>query len=212
MSTADRITPSDLVLYRSPKGVVKVGVLVRDETVWLTQRALSELFAVGVPAIAKHLKNIFESGELDASATVSKMEMVQHEGAREVTRAVDFYNLDPVIAVGYRVNSYEATQFRIWATRVLRDLSTQGFVLDDERLKQGTTVFGKDYFDGLLERIREIRASERRFYRPVYVAGGRSRDERVCGALAGPRRCLVPAAGRSYRVTGPAVRATGGSA
>ncbi len=169
MSTSSKgpITPSDLVLYRSPKGVVKVGVLVRDETVWLTQRALSELFAVGVPAIAKHLKNVLDSGELEASATVSKMEMVQREGEREVTRTIDFYNLDAVIAVGYRVNSYEATQFRIWATGVLRELITKGFVLDDERLKQGTTVFGNDYFDGLIERIREIRASERRFYQKV---------------------------------------------
>lgn len=165
--TAKAITPSDLVLYRSPKGAVKVGVLVRDETVWLTQRALSELFAVGVPAIAKHLKNIFDSNELEPAATVSKMATVQREGEREVTRTLEFYNLDAVIAVGYRVNSYEATQFRIWATGVLRELITKGFVLDDERLKQGTTVFGTDYFDGLLERIREIRASERRFYQKV---------------------------------------------
>ena len=164
---AGPITPSDLVLYRSPQGVVKVGVLVRDETIWLTQRALSELFSVGVPAIAKHLKNIFDSGELDAGATVSRMEMVQREGERDVTRSLDFYNLDAVIAVGYRVNSYQATQFRIWATGVLRALITKGYVLDDERLKAGATVFGKDYFDGLLERIREIRASERRFYQKV---------------------------------------------
>jgi hypothetical protein len=166
MSTGP-ITPSDLVLYRSPKGVVKVGVLVRDETVWLTQKALSELFAVGVPAIAKHLKNIFESGELEEAATVSSLETVRREGSREVRRTVEFYNLDAVIAVGYRVNSYEATQFRIWATGVLRELITKGYVLDKERLEQGPTVFGKDYFDGLLETIREIRASERRFYQKV---------------------------------------------
>lgn len=166
MSTGP-ITPSDLVLYRSPKGVVKVGVLVRDESVWLTQRALSELFAVGVPAIAKHLKNIFDSGELDPHATVSKLETVQREGDRQVTRSREFYNLDAVIAVGYRVNSYEATQFRIWATGVVRELITKGYVLDKERLEQGSTVFGKDYFDGLLEQIREIRASERRFYQKV---------------------------------------------
>lgn len=165
--TAKPITPSDLLLYRSPRGVVKVGVLVRDETVWLTQRALSELFAVGVPAIAKHLENIFESGELQEASTVSKMEMVQREGTRDVSRTVAFYNLDVAIAVGYRVNSYEATQFRIWATGVLRELITKGFVLDDERLKQGPSVFGQDYFEALLERIREIRASERRFYQKV---------------------------------------------
>jgi len=158
------ITPSDLVLYRSPKGVVKVGVLVRDETVWLTQQALSELFAVGVPAIAKHLKNIFESGELEPSSVVSILETTGPDGKNYQRQ---WYHLDAVIAVGYRVNSYEATQFRVWATGVLRELITKGFVLDDERLKQGTTVFGKDYFDGLIERIREIRSSERRFYQKV---------------------------------------------
>lgn len=158
------ITPSDLVLYRSPKGVVKVGVLVRDETVWLTQRALSELFAVGVPAIAKHLKNIFDSGELAPEAVVSILETTGPDGKHYQRQ---WYNLDAVIAVGYRVNSYEATQFRIWATGVLRELITKGYVLDKERLEQGPTVFGKDYFDGLLETIREIRASERRFYQKV---------------------------------------------
>ena len=110
------------------------------------------------------MKNIFESGELDRAATVSKMEMVRSEGRREVTREVEMYNLDAIIAVGYRVNSYQATQFRIWATRTLREFIIKGFVLDDERMKQGKTVFGKDYFDDLLERIREIRSSERRFY------------------------------------------------
>lgn len=158
------VTPSDLVLYRSPKGVVKVGVLVRDETVWLTQQALSALFAVGVPAIAKHLKNIFDSGELDQRAVVSILETTGSDGKNYQRQ---WYALDAVIAVGYRVNSYEATQFRIWATAVLRDLITKGYVLDKERLEQGPTVFGKDYFDGLLETIREIRASERRFYQKV---------------------------------------------
>lgn len=160
-------TPSDLLLYTGPDGRLSIRVLVRDETVWLSQRVLSELFAVGVPAITKHLKNIFDSGELDPMATVSKMEIVQTEGSRSVTRQVDMYSLDAVIAVGYRVNSYQATQFRIWATGVLRELIIKGFVLDDERLKQGKSVFGKDYFDDLLERIREIRASERRFYQKV---------------------------------------------
>ena len=158
---------SDLLFYSAPDGKVKVSVLVRDETVWLTQRSLSELFAVGVPAITKHLKNIFDSGELERLATVSKMEIVQAEGTRTVSREVEIYGLDAVIAVGYRVNSYQATQFRIWATGVLRELIVKGFVLDDERLKQGKSVFGKDYFEDLLERIREIRASERRFYQKV---------------------------------------------
>jgi hypothetical protein len=158
---------SEFILYAAPDGAVKVGVLFRDETAWLTQKALSELFGVGVPAVTKHLKNIFESGELDPQATISKMEIVQTEGSREVTRAVEFYNLDAIIAVGYRVNSYQATQFRIWATKTLREFMVKGFVLDDERLKQGTALFGKDYFDELLERIREIRASERRFYQKI---------------------------------------------
>ncbi|HEX4954955.1 MAG TPA: virulence RhuM family protein [Thermoanaerobaculia bacterium] len=158
---------SALLLYTAPDGAVKVGVVFRDETAWLTQKALADLFGVGIPAIAKHLKNIFESGELDPAATVSKVEMVRTEGARQVTRAVEHYNLDAIIAVGYRVNSYQATQFRIWATRTLREFMIKGFVLDDERLKQGKAYFGKDYFEELLERIREIRASERRFYQKV---------------------------------------------
>lgn len=158
---------SEMLLYTAPDGAVKVGVLFRDETAWLSQKALAELFGVGVPAIAKHLKNIFESGELDPGATISKMEMVRTEGARQVTRTVEVYNLDAIIAVGYRVNSYQATQFRVWATKTLREFMIKGFVLDDERLKQGKTAFGKDYFDELLERIREIRASERRFYQKI---------------------------------------------
>ncbi|WP_164008287.1 RhuM family protein [Pyxidicoccus trucidator] len=158
---------SEFLLYTAPDGTVKVGVLFRDETAWLTQKALAELFGVGVPAINKHLKNIFESGELEPAATVSKMEMVRVEGAREVTRTVEVYNLDAIIAVGYRVNSYQATQFRIWATKTLREFMLKGFVLDDDRLKQGKALFGKDYFDELLERIREIRASERRFYQKI---------------------------------------------
>ena len=160
-------TGSDFLLYTAPRGAVNVRVLVNNETVWLTQKALSELFAVNIPAISKHLKNIFESGELDASATVSKMEIVQVEGGRSVSRDVEVYNLDAIIAVGYRVNSYQATQFRIWATNTLREYLIKGFVLDDERLKQGRAAFGKDYFEELLERIREIRASERRFYQKI---------------------------------------------
>jgi hypothetical protein len=158
---------ADFFLYTAPDGAVKVRVLFKDETAWLTQKALAELFGVRVPAIAKHLKNIFDSGELSPEATVSKMEIVQREGDRDVGREVELYNLDAIIAVGYRVNSYQATRFRIWATKTLREFIIKGFVLDDERLKQGKAIFGKDYFDELLERIREIRASERRFYQKV---------------------------------------------
>ena len=159
--------PGQFLLYKAPSGAVNVDVFFQGETVWLTQKTLAELFGVQVPAIAKHLKNIFESGELSREATVSKMEIVQSEGGREVLRQVEFYNLDAIIAVGYRVNSFQATQFRIWATRTLKEFIIKGFALDDERLKQGTKVFGKDYFDELLERIREIRASERRFYQKI---------------------------------------------
>jgi hypothetical protein len=155
---------SEFLLYSAPDGAVKVRVLLKGETAWLTQKGLAELFGVKVPAVTKHLKNIFDSGELGRAATISKMEIVQTEGGREIAREVEFYNLDAIIAVGYRVNSYQATQFRIWATKTLREFIIKGFVLDDERLKQGKTLFGKDYFDELLERIREIRASERRFY------------------------------------------------
>ena len=158
---------SEFLLYVASDGAVKVSVLFRDETAWLTQRSLAELFGVQIPAVTKHLKNIFESGELERGATISKMEIVQSEGGRKVAREVELYNLDAIIAVGYRVNSYQATQFRIWATQTLREFMIKGFVLDDERLKQGKTVFGKDYFDDLLERIREIRTSERRFYQKV---------------------------------------------
>ena len=135
---------SEFFLYAAPDGAVKVRVLFRGETAWLTQKALAELFGVKVPAINKHLKNIYESGELGRAATVSKMEIVQTEGDREVIREVDFYNLDAIIAVGYRVNSYQATQFRIWATGTLREFMIKGFVLDDERLKQGQARRGKN--------------------------------------------------------------------
>lgn len=166
MTTPHRREP-EFLIYTAPDGEVRVRVLFRDETAWLTQKALAELFGVGVPAVNKHLKNIFTSGELSREATVSKMEIVRPEGGRRVARDVEFYNLDAIIAVGYRVNSYQATQFRIWATKTLREFVIKGFVLDDERLKQGKTLFGKDYFDELLERIREIRASERRFYQKI---------------------------------------------
>ena len=162
MTTQD----TSLLLYRTDDGQTRIEVVYRNEDFWLTQKTLAELFAVGVPAVSKHLKNIFDTGELVPKATVSKMETVGKEGDREVRRQLDFYNLDAIIAVGYRVNSYEATQFRIWATKTLREYLVKGFVLDDERLKQGKS-FGKDYFDELLERIREIRASERRFYQKI---------------------------------------------
>ncbi len=158
---------NQFLLYTAPNGAVSVEVFFKDETVWLTQKVLAELFGVKVPAVNKHLKNIFDSGELTRGATVSKMEIVRNEGGREVAREVEFYNLDAIIAVGYRVNSYQATQFRIWATATLREFIIKGFVLDDERLKQGNKAFGKDYFDELLERIRAIRASERRFYQKI---------------------------------------------
>ncbi len=152
------------LLYTAPDGAVKVDVYFKDETVWLTQKALAELFGVKVPAVNKHLKNIFQSGELVEDSVISILETTAADGKRYQTR---FYNLDAIIAVGYRVNSYQATKFRIWATKTLREFIVKGFVLDDERLKQGKRVFGKDYFDELLERIREIRASERRFYQKI---------------------------------------------
>ncbi|MCC7402620.1 MAG: virulence RhuM family protein [Chitinophagaceae bacterium] len=154
---------SDIILYSSPEGNIKVEVMYSGETFWLTQKRLAELFGVEVPAVSKHLKNIFETGELQEDAVVSKMETTAADGKNYVTA---FYNLDAIIAVGYRVNSRQATQFRIWATKTLREFIIKGFVLDDERLKQGKR-FGKDYFDELLERIREIRASERRFYQKI---------------------------------------------
>ena len=162
--------PGQFLLYTAPDGAVKVNVFIQQETVWLTQKALAELFGVKVPAINKHLKNIFETGELQAAEVVSILETTTPHGAIEgktQTQNTQFYNLDAIIAVGYRVNSHQATQFRIWATKTLREFIIKGFVLDDERLKQGKQVFGKDYFDELLERIREIRASERRFYQKI---------------------------------------------
>lgn len=154
---------ADIILYTSPKGDVKIEVTFDDETFWLNQKKISELFDVESHTITYHLKEIFKSGELQEKSTTRKIRVVQKEGKRDVSRDIDFYNLDAIIAVGYRVNSFQATQFRIWATKILREFIIKGFVLDDERLKQGKR-FGKDYFDELLERIREIRASERRFY------------------------------------------------
>ncbi len=158
---------SNFIFYSDMDGNVKIEVIVKDETVWLTQRAMADLFGVKVPAISKHLSNIYESGELDKNSTISFLETVQKEGKRDIARSIEYYNLDAIIAVGYRINSYQATKFRIWATKVLREFLIKGFVLDDHRLKQGSSLFGVDYFEELLERIREIRASERRFYQKI---------------------------------------------
>ena len=155
---------NEFLLYTAPDGAVKVDVFLKDDTVWLTQKALAELFGVQRPAITKHLRNIFSTGELVENSVCSILEHTAGDGKNYSAK---YYNLDAIIAVGYRVNSFQATQFRIWATKTLREFIIKGFVLDDERLKQGKQVFGKDYFDELLERIREIRASERRFYRKI---------------------------------------------
>ena len=154
---------SDIIFYRSAEGNVKVEVFYSGETFWLTQKKMAELFGVEVPAVSKHLKNIFETGELEERAVISKMETTASDGKNYM---MTYYNLDAIIAIGYRVNSRQATQFRIWATKTLSEFIIKGFVLDDDRLKQGKR-FGKDYFDELLERIREIRASERRFYQKI---------------------------------------------
>jgi hypothetical protein len=157
---------NEIVFYSTPDGDKKVEILFQDENFWLTQKDIARLFGVEVPAISKHLGNIYETGELGRKSTLSILETVRQEGSRSVKRKLEYYNLDAIIAVGYRVNSYQATQFRIWATKTLKEFIIKGFVLDDERLKQGKR-FGKDYFDELLERIREIRASERRFYQKI---------------------------------------------
>ena len=158
------------LLYSLPDEEGKVQVVIKDETIWCTQKAMAQLFGVGVPAISKHLKNIFDEGELQKEVVVSKMEITTQHGAMEEKSQrhdVDFYNLDAIISVGYRVSSPKATRFRQWATRILNEYIRKGFVLDDERLKQGTAVFGKDYFRELLERVRSIRASERRIWQQI---------------------------------------------
>lgn len=155
------------LLYNLPDEEGKVQVVIKDETIWCTQKAMAQLFGVRIPAISKHLKNIFEEEELQKEVVVSKMEITTRHGAIEgktQTSSVDFYHLDAIIAVGYRVNSARATKFRQWATKILNEYIRKGFVLDDDRLKQGTAVFGKDYFRELLERVRSIRASERRIW------------------------------------------------
>lgn len=155
------------IIYNLPDNAGAVQAYVENETLWLTQKAMAELFGVGIPAINKHLANIYEEEELDADATISKMETVQQEGTRRVKREQIFYSLDAIISVGYRVNSRRATMFRQWATRVLNEFIRKGFVLDDERLKQGNAAFGQDYFRELLERVRSIRASERRIWQQI---------------------------------------------
>lgn len=156
----------EILFYSTPEENANIEVFYEFETFWLSQKKMAELFNVEVNTINYHLKEIFKSGELVEEATIRKFRIVQKEGSRDVSRDVEFYNLDAIIAVGYRVNSAEATRFRIWSTKTLREYIIKGFVMDDERMKQGTQ-FGKDYFEELLERIREIRASERRFYQKI---------------------------------------------
>ena len=156
----------DIIFYQNQTGNVKIEVLYDDENFWLTQKSMAELFSVKVNTINYHLKEVFNSGELKESSTIRKIRIVQKEGKRNVNREVDFYSLDAIIAVGYRVNSYEATQFRIWATNTLKEYIKKGFVVNTEMLKNGPK-FGKDYFDELLLKIKEIRASERRFYQKI---------------------------------------------
>ena len=155
---------TNFLMYTGSDGKVNVEVCIQDETVWLTQKTLAELFGKDRSVITKHLKSIFEGGELVQSSVCANFAHTAADGKNYQTL---YYNLDAIIAVGYRVNSYQATQFRIWATGVLKEYIIKGFAMDDQRLKQGKTVFGKDYFDELLERIREIRASERRFYQKI---------------------------------------------
>lgn len=155
------------LIYETEDSQVISDVIIMNETIWMTQKQMAKLFGVGVPAVSKHLNNIFHEGELEENRTVSKMEIVQNEGNRTVKREIDYYNLDAIIAIGYRINSKKATKFRIWATSVLKEYMIKGFALDDERLKQGNNLFGEDYFQELLERVRSIRASERRIWQKI---------------------------------------------
>ncbi|MBL4765985.1 MAG: virulence RhuM family protein [Colwellia sp.] len=167
LSAQDEVT--DFLLYTAPNSDVKVEVLLNNETIWLTQKRMAELFGVGIPAISKHLKNIFDSAELEEKVVVSILENTTEHGAltgKTQTNTIKYYNLDAVISVGYRVNSTQATQFRIWATALLKEYIIKGFAMDDERLKNGH-YFGKDYFKELLERVRSIRSSERRIYQQI---------------------------------------------
>lgn len=160
-------TFTEFLLYKTPNNKVKVEIFLRDENIWLTQEKIAALFGVDRTVITKHLKNIFETAELNKEATCAKFAQVRDEGGRSVNREIEFYNLDAIISVGYRVNSTQATHFRIWATERLKEYIIKGFTMDDERLKDPRKIFGKDYFDEQLERIRDIRSSERRFYQKI---------------------------------------------
>ena len=164
---AKQNTFTEFLLYTAPSGKVKVEIFLRDENLWLTQAKIAELFDVERSVITKHLQNIFQEGELDKNSTCAKIAQVQAEGQRQVTRNLEFYNLDAIISVGYRVNSRQATHFRIWATQVLKEYIIKGFAMDDARLKNPNNIFGKDYFEEQLARIRDIRSSERRFYQKI---------------------------------------------
>lgn len=155
------------LIYNTPEEQVSVDVIVKDETIWVTQRTMAELFGCSSDNISLHLKNIYASNELQENSTTEEFSVVRKEGSRNINRKVTFYNLDAIISVGYRVNSSKATKFRIWATQVLKEYIQKGFAMDDERLKQGKTVFGNDYFRELLERVRSIRASERRIWQQI---------------------------------------------
>ena len=155
------------LIYNVPTEDVTVNAIIKDETIWLTQKAMAELFGCTSDNVSLHLKNIYSEQELKETSTTEEFSVVQQEGIRQIQRKKRFYNLDAIISVGYRVNSGRATQFRIWATNVLKEYMTKGFALDDERLKQGKTAFGKDYFRELLERVRSIRASERRIWQQI---------------------------------------------
>ena len=164
---AKQNTFTEFLLYTTPNGKVKVEIFLRDENIWLTQAKISELFGVERSVVTKHLQNIFQEGELDKDSTCAKIAQVQTEGQRQVNRSVEFYNLDAIISVGYRVNSSQATHFRIWATERLKEYIIKGFTMDDERLKNPNNIFGQDYFEEQLARIRDIRSSERRFYQKI---------------------------------------------
>src|SRR3989339_288732 len=166
-----RIIPNnsftEFLLYTTPNGNVKVEIFLRDENIWLTQAKIADLFGVDRSVVTKHLKNIYDENELHKESTCAKIAQVQVEGERQVTRDIEFYNLDAILSVGYRVSSVQATQFRIWATERLKEYIIKGFTMDDERLKNPNNIFGKDYFEEQLARIRNIRSSERRMYQKV---------------------------------------------
>ena len=158
---------NEILLYTTPNGKVKVEIYLQNETIWLTQQKIADLFGVDRTVVTKHLINIYNEAELNKEATCAKIAQVQTEGIREVSRPIEFYNLDAIISVGYRVNSSQATAFRIWATERLKEYIIKGFTMDDERLKNPDNIFGKDYFEEQLARIRDIRSSERRFYQKI---------------------------------------------